>query len=248
MTPKSEPQSAAPSKRLIRRLPIVLIALAAILGAIYLRDDLSFAALSRNHARLAAFRDAHYPLAAGAFIAAYVTIVALSLPGALIATLTGGFLFGLFPGVLFNLLGATLGAMLIFWAAKAGFGRDVAARLDRSGGAMRRFREGLRANEWSFLFAIRLVPVVPFVLANLLPALLGVGSLRFAITTALGILPGGLIYTWLGAGLAEVFARGESPDLGLILKPQFLAPLLGLATLSLLPWLVKLWRGRREPS
>lgn len=244
MSPQPTPPAPSAIGRLSRRLPILAIALIALAGAIYLRDDLSFAALSRNHARLEAFRDAHYALAAGAFFAAYVAIVAFSLPGALIATLTGGFLFGLFPGVVFNIGAASLGAMLIFWAARAGFGRDLAARLDRSGGAMRRFRDGLRESEWSFLFAIRLVPVVPFVLANLLPALLGVGSPRFAVTTVLGILPGALIYTWLGAGLGEVFARGEAPDLGLILKPQFLGPLLGLAALSLLPLAVRLWRRR----
>ncbi|GHD98218.1 membrane protein [Defluviimonas sp. 20V17] len=244
MTPTPGPPKAPRKARLVRRLPIVLIALVAGAGAVFLRDDLSFAALSHNHARLAAFRDAHYPLAAGLFMASYVGLVAFSLPGALIATLTGGFLFGLFPGVLFNVIAASLGAMLIFWAARAGIGTDVATRLDRSGGAMKRFRDGLRANEWSFLFAIRLVPVVPFVLANLLPALLGVRSARFAITTALGILPGALIYTWLGAGLGDLFARGAAPNLGLILEPRFLIPLLGLAALSLLPWVIKFWRGQ----
>lgn len=243
MTPSPKPPNTPRHGRLVRRLPILLIALVAIAGAVFLRDDVSFSALSRNHARLAAFRDAHYPLAAGTFVAGYVGLVALSLPGALIATLTGGFLFGLFPGALFNVFAASLGAMLIFWAARAGIGTDVAARIDRSGGAARRFREGLRANEWSFLFFIRLVPVVPFVLANLLPAILGVGTGRFAISTALGILPGTLIYTWLGAGLGAVFARDTAPDLGLILQPEFLIPLLGLAGLSLLPWLIKLWRG-----
>lgn len=226
---------------LLRRLPIIAIALAAAAGAFTLRDTLSFAALAENHARLLALRDAHYTLAATGFVASYAAIVALSLPGALIATLTGGFLFGLFPGVFLNVAAATAGALLIFLAARAGIGTDIAARLDRSGGAARRFREGLRRNEWSFLFLIRLVPVVPFVLANLLPALLGVGTGRFALTTALGIVPGALIYTWLGAGLGEVFARGDAPDLGLIVQPRFLLPLLGLALLALLP---VLFRGR----
>lgn len=224
-----------------RRLPIVLIALAALAGAVTLSDELSFAALAENHDRLLALRDAHYTLASAGFMAAYVAIVALSLPGALIATLTGGFLFGLFPGIFYNVASATFGALLIFLAARAGIGTDIAARLDRSGGATRRFREGLRRNEWSFLFLIRLVPVVPFVLANLLPALLGVGTGRFVLTTALGIVPGALIYTWLGAGLGEIFERGETPNLGLILEPRFLVPLLGLAALALLP---VLFRGR----
>ncbi|WP_102226300.1 TVP38/TMEM64 family protein [Acidimangrovimonas sediminis] len=227
------------TSRLLRRLPIVVIVLAALAGALFLRDALSLSALARNQDRLLAYRDAHYPLAALAFVAAYALLVALSLPGALVATLTGGFLFGVFPGVVLNVTAATLGATAIFLAARAGIGTDIARRLDQSGGATRRFRDGLRRNEWSFLFLIRLVPVVPFALANLLPALLGVGLGRFALTTALGIVPGALIYTWLGAGLGMLFARGETPDLGVILEPRFLLPLLALAALSFLPVLVR---------
>ena len=78
-----------------------------MVGAFTLRDHLSFAALAENRERLLAFRDAHYLWAVLGFIAAYVVIVAFSLPGATIATLTGGFLFGVFPGALFNVGAAT---------------------------------------------------------------------------------------------------------------------------------------------
>jgi len=229
-----------------RRLPILLIALVALGGAFALRDTLGFSALAENHARLIGYRDAHYPLTALGFVAAYAALVAFSLPGALVASLTGGFLFGLFPGALFNLVAATTGALAIFGAARAGIGADVAARLDRSGGMLRRFREGLRANEWSFLFLIRLVPVMPFALANLLPALLGVSTARFALTTALGMLPGTLIYSWLGAGLGKVLAEDRAPDLGLMLEPRFLLPLLGLAALAALPIVLKRRRSAAQ--
>ncbi|HDR29601.1 TVP38/TMEM64 family protein, partial [Rhodovulum sp.] len=176
---------------------------------------------------------------------AYVLIVAFSLPGTLIATLTGGFLFGVFPGVLVNVAAATIGAILIFLAARAGLGERLAARLDASEGRVKRLREGLRENELSVLFLIRLVPAVPFFVANLLPALVGVRLDRFALTTFFGITPGALVYTWVGAGLGEVLARGETPNLGLIFEPHILGPLLGLAALAALPMIVRPFRKAR---
>lgn len=228
-----------------RRLPLILIALVAVLGAVLLRDQLSFEALRDNRAALLAFRDAHFGLTVAGFVLAYVAIVAFSLPGATVATLTGGFLFGVFPGTLFNVVAATLGATLIFLAARWGLGERLAARLDAAEGRVRRIKQGIDENQWSMLFLIRLVPAVPFFAANLIPALVGVPTGRFVVTTFFGIIPGGLVYTSVGAGLGEVFARGETPDLGIIFEPQILAPLLGLCALAALPMALKLLRGRR---
>ncbi|WP_228156839.1 TVP38/TMEM64 family protein [Fuscovulum blasticum] len=225
-----------------KRLPLLLIVLAAVAGAVLLRDRLSFAALAENRAALLAFRDAHYGQAVAAFVAAYVAIVAFSLPGATVATLTGGFLFGTFPGVLFNVAGASIGAVLIFLAARSGLGAGVAQRVAAQGGAGARLMAALRENEWSVLFLMRLVPAVPFFLANLIPAFTGTRLWPFAVTTFLGILPAMLVFTSIGAGLSEVFARGETPDLGVIFAPHVLLPLLGLAALAALPMVLKMFR------
>jgi len=227
-----------------RKLPILLIIAVALSGAFLLRDQLGFAALAEHRHALLALRDASYLAAALGFMVAYALIVGFSLPGATVATLTGGFLFGLFPGVVFNVTGATVGAVAIFLAARSGFGARFSERLDARGGAVARLHEALRENEWSVLFVMRLVPVVPFFLANLIPAFIGVRLHRFVITTFLGIIPGGLVYTSVGAGLGEVFARGETPDLGIIFTPAILGPMLGLAALSALPILVKALRRK----
>ncbi len=234
-----------PSKPFLRRLPLIAVAVVAVLGAVFLRDTLGFEALRDNRAALLAFRDAHYVLTVGLFVVAYVLIVAFSLPGATIATLTGGFLFATFPGVLFNVTGATLGAIGIFLAARWGLGDALAARLGKGDGAVSRIRAGIEENQWSMLFLIRLVPAVPFFVANLVPALVGVPLSRFAISTFLGIMPGALVYTSVGAGLGEVFARGETPDLGIIFAPQILLPILGLCLLAVLPIAIKALRGRK---
>lgn len=224
---------------LVRKLPILVILAAAVAGAVLLRDQLSFAALARNREALLAFRDTHYLWAVLGFVAAYVAIVALSLPGATVATLTGGFLFGLFPGALYNVGAATLGAIAVFLAARTGFGEGIARKVQAGGGAGARLMAGLRENEWSVLFMMRLIPAVPFFLANLIPAFVGTRLMPFAVTTFLGIIPGGLVYTSVGAGLGEVFAKGETPDLGIIFAPHVLGPILGLAGLAALPILVK---------
>ena len=93
---------------------------------------------------------------------------------------------------------------------------------------------------------MRLVPVVPFFVANLLPALVGVKFRNFLITTALGIIPGGIVFTWIGVGLGEVFDRGESPDLSLLWEPHVIGPILGLCVLAALPIVIKALKGRKE--
>ena len=229
-----------------RWLPLFLIVTGAILGFLLLRDRLGFEILRDNRLALLAFRDAHPVLTPALFIAVYVVFVAFSLPGAVWITLTGGFLFGLFPGVVYNVGAATLGALILFLAVRTGPGEGLRARIDASDGAVRRLSDGIRANEVPVLLSMRLIPAVPFFVANLLPALVGVKFRTYFWTTALGILPGALVFTSIGVGVGEVFDRGETPDLSLLRAPAVLWPLLGLCALALLPILVRSARGRRE--
>ena len=225
-----------------RLMPLIAIGVVAILGFIFLRDYLSFEALSENREALIAWRDANYLTAVLVYMAIYICVVAFSLPGALIMTLTGGFLFGLFPGVFFIVSAATIGAIVIFLAAKFGLGDALSKKIDADTGAMGKIYDGLRENEISFLFLMRLVPAIPFFAANLIPALMGISLRNFAITTFLGILPGSAVYTWVGSGLGEVFARGEAPSLGIIWEPKILGPILGLCALAALPIVLKFFK------
>lgn len=234
-----------PQSAFARRIPLITIIVVAALGAYFLRDYLTFDTLRENREALLAFRDANYVLTVLAFIAAYILVVAFSLPGATIATLTGGFLFATFPGALFNILAATIGATAIFMAARWGLGEKLSAKMDSSEGAVKKIKSAIDDNQWEALFLIRLVPAVPFFMANLIPALVGVPLFRFVVTTFLGIIPGTVVYTSVGAGLGEVFARGETPDLGIIFEPAILLPILGLSALAALPILLKALRGKK---
>jgi len=231
-----------PKSGTMRYLPLVTILMVAVIGAFTLRDYLSFEALRDNREVLIAFRDNNYLLTVLLFIAAYTTVVTFSLPGAAIASITGGFLFATFPGSLFNIVAATMGATLIFLAARWGMGERLAAKMEASEGAVKKIKDGIDENQWSMLFLIRLVPAVPFFVANLVPAMVGVPLHRFVISTFLGIIPGGVVYTSVGAGLGDVFARGETPDLGIIFEPIILFPILGLCALAVFPMLLKFFR------
>jgi uncharacterized membrane protein YdjX (TVP38/TMEM64 family) len=242
--PRSAPTPDGAKSAFRRGLPLIALALGAGIGWWALGDRISFQALADNRDALIALRDANYVVAVAGFISIYALIVAFSLPGATIATLTGGFLFATFPGAIFNITGATLGATAIFLAAKSGVGARLGAKLQGSEGLVKRIKAGIDENQWSMLFLMRLLPVVPFFLANLIPAFLDVPLRRFVISTFFGIMPGAVVYTSVGAGLSDVFARGETPDLGVIFEPQILLPLMGLSALALLPVAVKLFRGR----
>jgi uncharacterized membrane protein YdjX (TVP38/TMEM64 family) len=229
-----------------RVIPFVAILIVASIGYFTLRDFLSFDALRQNREALIAFRDANYFLTVLVFIGSYIAIVSFSLPGATIATLTGGFLFSTFPGALFNVIAATTGATLIFLAARWGLGERFSAKMEASDGAIKKIKDGIDENQWSVLFLMRLVPAVPFFIANIIPSMVGVSLWRFVVTTFLGIIPGGVVYTSVGAGLGDVFERGGAPNLGIIFEPQILFPILGLSVLAGLPIVINALR--KKPS
>jgi len=230
----------------VRYLPILIIAAVAVVGFLTLREHLSFATLRDNREALLAFRDANLPAMAAVFVAVYVCIVAFSLPGAAVTSVTGGFLFGWGLGTVLNVFSATVGAALLFLAARWGLGRALAARMEASDGAVGRLKAGLAENEVSVLLLLRLVPAVPFFVANLVPALVGVRFSTFIWTTAVGIIPGALVFTWIGVGLGEVFDRGELPDLSLIFEPYVIGPILALCALAALPIVVRAVRGKER--
>jgi len=159
-------------------------------------------------------------------------LVAFSVPGALIATLTGGFLFGTLSGGLYTIVGATIGATIVFLAARTALGDLLRAK---AGPGIRKMEEGFAKNAFSYLLVLRLVPLFPFFLVNLAPAFLGVRLRTYVVATFFGVIPGTFVFASVGNGLGAVFDSGEDPNLGIIFQPEVLLPILGLAALSLVP-------------
>jgi uncharacterized membrane protein YdjX (TVP38/TMEM64 family) len=242
-------QADGPRLTLRRAAPLMAVALGAVLGLWLFGDLLRLETLRDNREALLAWREHNLPAAALAYFAAYAAIVLISLPGAAAMTMAGGFLFGPLAGASLAVVAATLGATGIFLAARHGLGGALSARLRaRAGGEgmLAEIGAGLRENEASCLLVMRLVPAVPFFVANLAPALLGARLRVYVLTTFFGIMPATAIYASIGAGLAEVLERGERPDPGVLLSPALLWPLLALAALASLPILVRALRRRRS--
>ena len=223
-------------KKYIIPLSIVII---AIVGFTLLRDYLSYETLRNNHESLINFKNENYWVTVIIFIISYITLVTFALPGSPIASLTGGFLFGLAFGTFLNVTAAATGATLIFLAAKNGFGNKLTQRIDASEGSIRKIRDGIKRDEISYLFLIRLIPIIPFAVANLVPALFGVSLRNFFFTTYVGIIPGGLVFTWLGSGLSEVFKQNKEPNFSIIFEIYVIGPILCLCLLSFLPIILK---------
>ncbi len=245
MVDMTEEQQNASTGSVGKYAPLAVIGAGALAGYYFLGDYLNFDTLRDNREALIAWRDNNYLLAVLAYMGVYIAVVAFSLPGATVMTLTGGFLFGLIPGTIFTVTAATMGAACIFLAAKSSLGDTLKKR---AGPWMGKFEKGFQENELSFLFLLRLVPAVPFFIANLLPAFFGVKLITYVWTTFLGILPGSAVYTSVGTGLGEIFASGQEISLNIFADPKVWGPFVGLIALALLPILIKTIRGKPIPG
>lgn len=236
---KAGPKTGRTRRGVVRFLPLLLIALA--IGAAFAfgwTDYLRLDALRDRRTQLLAYVESRPVLSVLIYIGVYAAVAALSLPGAAVVTLAGGFLFGVLVGGPAAVVGATLGATLVFVAMRTAVG-DLLQK--RFGERTARITGGLRENAFSYLLTLRLLPVAPFWLVNLAAGLVGMPLRTFVAATLLGIVPGTLIYSWVGQGLGSLFARGEEPNL---LQPQFILPLAALGLLSLAPAIVRRVRGR----
>lgn len=237
-----DPHPIAPrliAPRLIAPAVLVALIVAAWLSGV--GHLLSWPALARYHATIATWVAAFPGLAALAFVLIYTASVALSLPQAALLTMIGGLLFGTVRGGALAVVGATVGAVLVFLIARSAFAEPLARR---GGAALARVSETLRRDGFSYLLAIRLIPVVPFWLVNLAAALCGMALRPFALATLLGIMPATFVLASVGAGIGEVIATGAAPGFGVLFSWPVLGPLLALAALSLAPVLWREWRGR----
>jgi uncharacterized membrane protein YdjX (TVP38/TMEM64 family) len=239
----------------------VVVLLLALVVAMGWHRELSLEALVKRRAAIDAFIEAHFLAALAAFLAVYVTAVALSVPGAVFLTVSGGILFGWLVGALVAVVGATAGATVIFLIARSAL-CDYVAR--KAGPRLAKLSEGFRADAFSYLLFLRLVPVFPFWLVNLAPALVGVRLRTFVLATALGIIPATFAFAFVGSGLDSAIAAQEAAyraclaagrpdcrldfDLTAAMTPQLLAAMAALAVLALAPTVIRRWRSRAEPT
>ena len=217
------------------------IAAAAVATVIAVRVSpigqlISLDTLRVYHVSLTEWVAANTVLAAAGYVAIYIAATALSFPGGALLSLTGGFLFGPVFGTVLISVGATIGATIVFLFARTLFGDQALAKL---GEQQPQLVAGLRRNAWSYLLVMRLIPLFPFFLVNLVPAFVGVSLSTYLLTTFFGILPGSIVYSLAGAGLGDVLDHGSDLSVGTVFTPTIIAALVGLSALSLLALVVR---------
>ena len=224
-----------------RLAPLLLIVAALALAyAFGLQHQLSWTALAAHQAALRTWVQADPLTTAAGYVAIYALAVAASFPGAIWITITGGLMFGTALGAALAVCGSTIGAILLFLAARSALGPFLARRAGR---LLERVQPGLERDGFLYVLALRLIPVVPFWLINLAAALSGVRLSHFVAATVIGIIPAVVVFASIGAGIGGVLAAGQTPDLSIMVSAPVLLPLLGLAVLSLLPVGWRYWKG-----
>lgn len=246
------PSAASGPPGWARFLPLGLIVLALALALVFrLHERLSLDALYAQAQTLDAFVARNLVVALALFALVYAVAVTISLPGASILTISGGFLFGTWFGGAGAWIGATIGATLIFLAARTAFGDALRAR---AGSWLERLSSGFRDNAFSYLLVLRLTPVAPFFIVNVAPAFFNVSLRDYVLATLVGIIPGTFVYAAVGAGLKAALETGATNDPreaagAIFASPAVWGPVVGLIILALIPIAVRALRGRRtEPT
>jgi uncharacterized membrane protein YdjX (TVP38/TMEM64 family) len=209
------------------------VAIAVAIGTFFYFDlgrFLSLNSLKDHRDQLLAFTEAHYATAVGLFVLVYIAVTGLSLPGAVILTLAGGFLFGSLWGTLFVNLGATTGATLAFLAARYLL-RDWVEQ--KFGNTLGPIQAGFSKNAFNYLMTLRLIPLFPFFLVNMVSGLTRVSLGTYVTATAIGIVPGSFVFAYAGRQLGSINSLQE------IASPNVLLAFTLLGLLAMVPILYK---------
>lgn len=243
---KAKPPKIRRSAGLKRLAPLAILMIGLIaFFAFDFNRFVTLEALRENREALGGFVDRNGVLAALLFVISYAAVVAFSLPIATVLSVLGGFFFGIVIGTLCVVVGATAGAVLLFLIARSTLGAFLS---DRAGSALKRMEGGFKKNEFSYLLILRLIPLFPFFLVNIVPALIGVSLRNYTLATAVGIIPGAFVYVGVGSGTGSVIDSGGVPGLDAFLRPDVLLPTVGLAVLAFLPIGYKYLQRRRVVS
>ncbi len=217
---------------------VVLCLLIAIVAAIRLSGAHTYLTVEnlRQHKELLQqFIGAHYALSVLVYLSVYIVTVAFSLPGATVLTLAGGFLFHLFPGIIYVIVGATLGAIISFLLSRYILGNAIQKKYAAQ---LQRFNRELDENGHLYLLTVRFIPVFPFFLINVLSGLTKIPFRTYIWTTSVGILPGSLVYTFAGGQLGTINSVED------LLGGKILIACLLLAALTLVPLALKKIRAK----
>jgi len=173
-------------------------------------------------------------LVLGAYMLVYAAATAFMVPASFL-TISGGVLFGLAFGTSATVVGATIGACILFMAAKTSLGETLRSIV---GPFIDKMQKGFNDDALSYMFALRLIPAFPFAVVNIAPAILGAKFRDYFITTLFGIIPGTLAYTWIGVAVGDTLRAGGDVDIG-TLAQNFIPAFIALGVVALIPVVYK---------
>ncbi len=219
---------------------IVILFVAALASGV--ADHISLEELRARGSQLQSFAHNRPLLCAAIYLAIYVGTVAVSLPGALILSLTGGFLFGPIGGGFAAVTGATGGSTVIYLVFRTAFG-DILRR--KPGAFLARVEEGFKGDAFNYLLTLRLIPAFPLLIVNVAAGLMNIRVRTFVLASLLGMIPSSFVYAGIGAGLGHIFAQGGPVTLETLFSPRIYLPIIGMGVLAFLPPLWRHWRKGR---
>ena len=236
-------------RRIKRFIPLIVLAgLVALIFAMGWNRYLSLDTIRDHGQALRAFTAENYALALAILILVFALSTASVVPGVVFLTLTAGYLFGPWVGGVATAVGATVGALGIYWVGRSAMGESLREKAARDTGLLRKVCDGIDHNTFWYVLVARLVVSVPFHMINLAAGVMAVRLKPYLAATFIGLLPAHTIYCWIGAGLSDILAENPDPDIQALFG-QFLWPLLGVAFLSLvLPLILKLTRARKPEA
>ena len=222
------------------RYLIPIIFLLTILFSSLFFDYLNFVfkLTVNNLSELLIFVENKFLLSLMFFTISYLVSTALSIPIGTFLTFLGGYIFGVFIGFFLVVIGATLGAVILFLIIKIGFIKSVES-IQRKPGLLNKIKLGMEKDIWSYLFFIRFFPVFPFWFVNIAPAILGVRFFPYLVTTFFGIMPGTLSIIMIGSGVEDIVNQKDDFNLDVFEQKKFLVGLLILSLISILPIFLK---------
>jgi uncharacterized membrane protein YdjX (TVP38/TMEM64 family) len=244
-------QASGTARRLLPAFAILALLAVAYWSGWF--EHFSLSSIIRHREWLATLVDGHTASSIAIYLVLYAALVAISFPGASLLTIAAGMLFGGLLGGALTVAAATAGAVIIFLVARSSVGDFLEKR---ASGFVARLADGFRQDAFSYLLSLRLTPIFPFWVVNIVPAMLNMRLDHYALATFIGIIPGTFAYAFVGAGLSSVIAAQEAANPGCaqagtcsinpqaLVTPQLLLAMAALGIAALIPVAYRHWSGR----
>jgi uncharacterized membrane protein YdjX (TVP38/TMEM64 family) len=250
------PVASVPTSSFWRWLPLgLLLALVGVSYVLGLQNYFGVQSMAEHQAMLEGFVQDHLLFALAIYFLIYVAAVALSLPGAGVLSILGGFIFGWLVSAPLTVMAATIGAVIVFKIVQTSLGAAIA---ERAGPFVQKLSRGFEEDGFNYLLFLRLVPAIPFFAINAVAGLTRMRLGTFALGTLIGIIPGSYAFAFLGRGLGSVLENAQSAhtvcvaqdahapcpydiSFSALVTPQILWAFAALGVLALIPVFLKKW-------